>query len=431
MSDALGADVAAARIHTGAVATRKAADAGALAFAVGTNVVMGAGAPSAGTIEGDALLAHELAHTAQQADAASNPAARRRPIGGEEAGAEEHADAAAAGAIEQLHGGAQGGLLPRLGSTLKTGLQLQRCPEKEQAQSWTPATGKTTTKLTGTYGDYEVEHGLIKAPDPSKSDGWGEYFLKITMTPNAKTGSSQIGFVQVVRRGELSGAWHTKASDPFMGAERAKRTDPKSGFKVDRYDATKAKTPFYGMQKGSGGLTETSNTHAGKYGGDKPWLKDVPGVGPNPENAEFVATATDMANGTQFDAVKWGFKYDSASKTYVEITPTLVKAGSNEIAGRDRAVKKWNDDVATSGSGIDAVPVTSDPAGTASTLNTALNGSTVDKNKVTTTLTAITDADLRLRVAACYEMEVGRKLADDLKAKLSSSERAQLTDWTQ
>ena len=70
MSDALGIDVSSARIHTGPVAARKAADAGALAFAVGANVVMGAGAPGAGTLEGDALLAHELAHTAQQADAA-------------------------------------------------------------------------------------------------------------------------------------------------------------------------------------------------------------------------------------------------------------------------------------------------------------------------------------------------------------------------
>lgn len=159
------------------------------------------------------------------------------------------------------------------------------------------------------------------------------------MTPNAKTGSSTIAFVQVVRRGEISGTWHTKATDPFLGAERAKRTDPKSGFKVDRYDATQAKTPYYGMQKTGSGVSETSNTHPGKHGGDKPWMKDTPGVGPNPENAEFVATATDQADGTQFDAVKWGFKYEASSKTYAEVTPVLVKAGSAEVAGRDRAIK--------------------------------------------------------------------------------------------
>src|SRR5262245_46854572 len=93
-------------------------------------------------------------------------------------------------------------------------------------EDWKPATGTSSTTLTGTFGDYTVEHGLTKAPDPTKSDGWGDYYLKITMTPNAKAGTSTILFVQVVRRGEISGGWHTKATDPFMGAERAKRTDP-------------------------------------------------------------------------------------------------------------------------------------------------------------------------------------------------------------
>jgi hypothetical protein len=297
-------------------------------------------------------------------------------------------------------------------------------------EDWKPATGTKTTTLAGTFGDFTVEHGLTKAPDPSKTDGWGDYNIKITMTPNAKTGSSTIAFIQVVRRGELSGAWHTKSTDPFMGAERAKRTDPKSGFKVDRYDATKAKTPFYGMQKTGSSVSETSNTHAGKHGGDKPWLKDTPGVGPNPENAEFVATATDQSDGTQFDAVKWGFKYEATSKIYAEVTPVLVKAGSEEIAGRDRAIKKWNDDVATTGSGIDKVPVKNDPAATASTLSTGLAAAKVDEAAVTATLKAITDPDLRLRVAACYHMETGRKLADDLKAKLSTAALGGLTDWT-
>lgn len=297
-------------------------------------------------------------------------------------------------------------------------------------EDWKPATGTKTTTLTGTFGDYTVDHGLTSAPDPKKTDGWGDYYIKITMTPNAKTGSSNIAFVQVVRRGEVSGGWHTKATDPFMGAERAKRTDPKSGFKVNRYDATKAKTPFYGMQKSGSGISETSNTHAGKFGGDKPWMKDVPGVGPNPENAEFVATATDQADGTQFDAVKWGFKYEATSKTYVEVAPVLVKAGSAEIAGRDRAIKKWNDDVATSGSGIDKVPTKNDPASTANSLAAALGAAKVDEAKVTSALAAITNADLRLRIAACYEMETGRKLSDDLKAKLSATAVGGLTDWT-
>ena len=80
MSRATGQDVSGARVHTGAVAAAKAAERDATAFAVGQHIVMGAGAPSAGTDFGDALLAHELAHTAQQKDAAQDPAARKKPI---------------------------------------------------------------------------------------------------------------------------------------------------------------------------------------------------------------------------------------------------------------------------------------------------------------------------------------------------------------
>ena len=112
-----GAEVSGARVHTGPIAEAKAAEHGAAAFAVGPNVVMGKGAPGAGTIAGDALLAHELAHTAQQQDAARDPEARRKPIGGEEQAAEANADRAVAKGDATF------------GSILKTGLQLQRCPE--------------------------------------------------------------------------------------------------------------------------------------------------------------------------------------------------------------------------------------------------------------------------------------------------------------
>jgi hypothetical protein len=138
MSSALGTDVGTARIHTGTVAARKAADAGAVAFAVGHNVVLGPGAPAAGTLAGDALLAHELAHTVQQRGAAGDAVARRQPIASESPAAEEHADAAAAGALVELHGEAQPGMLARIGGaarklasrvsdSFQSGLSLQRC----------------------------------------------------------------------------------------------------------------------------------------------------------------------------------------------------------------------------------------------------------------------------------------------------------------
>lgn len=132
MSEALGIDVSRARIHRGPKAAQKAREAGALAFAVGSNVVLGADAPPAGTPEGDALLAHELAHVAQQSGAAADPAMRKRPIGGESELAEADADQMAAGALAHLYGSPA--TAQQRGGAMRTGLQLQRCPPNRRQQ---------------------------------------------------------------------------------------------------------------------------------------------------------------------------------------------------------------------------------------------------------------------------------------------------------
>lgn len=134
MSRVVGDDVSGARIHTGSVAHAKAAEHGALAFATGTNVVMGAGAPAPGTATGDALLAHELAHVAQQKDAAADPAAREQPIGAEEARAEQAADARLA---------ALGNFAGAIGDVMRTNVQLQRCASWEQADDLQERLGLT------------------------------------------------------------------------------------------------------------------------------------------------------------------------------------------------------------------------------------------------------------------------------------------------
>lgn len=119
------------------------------------------------------------------------------------------------------------------------GIDAATSPPEEDFK---PTTGTKKTIVKGTFGDYEIEHGLTKLYDKTRTPPWGEYTLKITMKPNARTGSSAIGFVQTVRRLTSGGGWATRATDSGMNAERAKRTDSKTGFRVDRYDATATKT---------------------------------------------------------------------------------------------------------------------------------------------------------------------------------------------
>ena len=240
MSDALGVDVSAARIHTGPVAARKASDAGALAFAAGANVVMGADAPPAGTLEGDALLAHELAHVAQQSGAGADASARRMPIGSESGAAEENADTAAAGALAHLHGGGRDASA-RASSLLRTELQLQRCPGNRRSAASafdgdavntqirsgdtaqrSAALAAVVQKMRQEGRDFSVVRGGAPVFDPAHA-GEGatsrENPARIVIGPPAMNADWQ--FLQLVVEHELVHAqqWQDPAAATAMGRE--------------------------------------------------------------------------------------------------------------------------------------------------------------------------------------------------------------------
>ena len=64
-------DLSGVEVHTDAAAADAASSIGAKAFAVGSDIFFGAGYYQPGTEKGDALLGHELAHTAQQRGAST------------------------------------------------------------------------------------------------------------------------------------------------------------------------------------------------------------------------------------------------------------------------------------------------------------------------------------------------------------------------
>ena len=129
MESAFGHDFSRVRVHADARAAELSASLNARAFTIGSDVAFGAGEYQPGSLIGDALLAHELAHVVQQGGA--NPAAM--PMQKGEAGQnplEEDADLSAVSAVVSLWGGAKGiwgnisqNAMPRL----RSGLRLQRC----------------------------------------------------------------------------------------------------------------------------------------------------------------------------------------------------------------------------------------------------------------------------------------------------------------
>lgn len=158
-----GLSLSSVRLHDDAHAAHLADDLRARAFTVGDHIALGSDAHPPGTPAGDALMAHELAHTVQQRGAPSGgpgvgaQAQHQAAHGRAQSSLEHEADRAAAQATAALWGDH-----PRKVDTVETGggLRLSRCSnsglsEKEQVKIWQSQLNKQFTgdidKLPATF----------------------------------------------------------------------------------------------------------------------------------------------------------------------------------------------------------------------------------------------------------------------------------------
>jgi Domain of unknown function (DUF4157) len=135
MELAYGASLSRVRLHTDNDAARLSDQLNARAFAVGEHVAFGAGEYRPGTLAGDALIAHELAHVVQQGGAAapmSSVQTRSEPAS---TALERDADRAAAGAVAGMWGRSRGAAA---GPRLRSGLSLSRCSSKAPSRERKP-----------------------------------------------------------------------------------------------------------------------------------------------------------------------------------------------------------------------------------------------------------------------------------------------------
>ncbi|MGA9770391.1 MAG: DUF4157 domain-containing protein [Blastocatellia bacterium] len=149
MEGAFGESFSGVEVHTDGNAAGVSSSLNARALTVGKHIAFGAGEYRPGTPVGDALIAHELAHVAQQRGGGASVESKQNGMAGYNA-LEEDADASAVGAVVSLWGGMKGSLagvarnaMPRL----KTGLKLQSCKSGSKEKE------KKTDKLT----DAEIE----------------------------------------------------------------------------------------------------------------------------------------------------------------------------------------------------------------------------------------------------------------------------------
>ena len=139
MEGAFDSNFSNVEIHTDSNAAQLSKDMNARAFAVGNHIAFAGGEYQPGTLMGDALMAHELAHTIQQSD---GKVAGAQAKGTGYSALEEDADSTAVNVMSRLTGRKDGEFKGKVDKGLKTGLTISRCGSRNPPGKQDAATVK-------------------------------------------------------------------------------------------------------------------------------------------------------------------------------------------------------------------------------------------------------------------------------------------------
>jgi hypothetical protein len=217
MEPAFGMSFAHVRSHTGTVASALTNKLNARAFTVGHHVAFGAREYAPGTPMGDALIAHELAHVAQQKNANASVNALETGNLGYDA-LEADADQVATSVVTSLwhERGGWKGILQRTVPALHSGVRLQRCASNTQnvpktaepaqkppagatcnptskASTYVPTEGHATPSLgEREFGTTSKLAAFFKFGACKQGEGWRFYLDDLTV--NIKSAVKPIDF---------------------------------------------------------------------------------------------------------------------------------------------------------------------------------------------------------------------------------------------
>jgi Domain of unknown function (DUF4157) len=160
LGQAFGTTFEGVRVHTGPEAAHTTRQHDALALTVGNDIAFAHGQYRPNTLEGDALIAHELAHVMQQR------AARHRPATAEPGSShDEDAHRAAAGALPSLYGAGSAGARHR--PSLSAPLSIQRCSKKHKITD--PFALSVDAKLRLTPPEKAAAFSLVRGLNGAKA----------------------------------------------------------------------------------------------------------------------------------------------------------------------------------------------------------------------------------------------------------------------
>jgi hypothetical protein len=333
----LGTDLSAVRIHTGTASAEAARAVGAKAYTVGQDIHFGAGQYAPTDPAGVHLLAHEVAHTAQNQGAVASRMNRLEvssPVDAAEVEADRAADAMVARAPvatrrdDPASGQASG---------QTSGQRLGRIPLDSTPKTIARAEMKTNG---GSFkvDNYE-ERDSDKGNDTDKSVGAN---IEITFTPAETVVSDKISFVQIMKT--------TSDGTPFLFEnEKPRATDARSGdpgWAVDRL-AGKKSANYAQNDDGSAGGNTIFGKRTSKTDFTNAWMHDTVNL-PRKQSKTFSVNATtfalDNAHSKYLGGVTWGFNTDAAGKT-TKKTEAIQSMGDPGGVQKS-ALEKWNEQAA-------------------------------------------------------------------------------------
>jgi hypothetical protein len=317
MEHAFGRGFAGVRVHTDQRGGRLAGSLAARAVTVGDDIAFAPGQYRPGTLEGNAVIAHELAHVSQQ----GAPRAEAQP-GVEPEGSEAERDAESSTMRALAGAGGPGGARARARTR---GLALQRCPVSSSLKS---GSGEFTVSP---YRAYDSASG-----DVAKQVGAD---IGITFIPADTVRSDEIAFVQVART--------TKGGTPYYIEKQAGRATTaaqgEEGWFLDR--VADRKYPHYGRDD-TGAASATTRFGYRKSATDfqSAWMSDEPrynrAVG---QTVTFtaIAYALDTKGSAYLGGLRWGFEANAAGD--VTKLPLSVFAMGAPAGVQKAALEKWNE----------------------------------------------------------------------------------------
>lgn len=234
MESAFGMDFAHVRTHTDSTAANLSDRLNARAFTVGEHIAFGPGEYHPGTLVGDALIAHEMAHVLQQrgADASFAPAQTGDTSYNM---LENDADQSAMVAVVSLWNGAKGFFADTAQKTvpcLRSGLRLSRCKDESKQKAAIQVRTSGTTSPGNKRHFYAAEGGDKLGALTDEDDG---------ITTAEATGKVEI--VATLASNGANTGWDIKREIVFKDFSNGAISDSSSGRDDTSYASWKDLVP--------------------------------------------------------------------------------------------------------------------------------------------------------------------------------------------